>query len=65
MLSSPSPSRLGDAPALQLVLRGEDSAPWVLSLAPVMVKFIGHYPRLDGFGGEEPLLVFRPAGLPA
>jgi len=59
------PFRFGDAPTLELVLRGADGALWVLSLAAGMEKFIGAYPRLDGFGGEGPLLVFRPAGQPA
>jgi hypothetical protein len=64
MLSAPSPFRFGDAPALELVLRDGDGAPWVLSLAAGMERFVGAYPRLEGFG-EGPLLVFRAAGQPA
>jgi hypothetical protein len=65
MISSSSPFRFSKAAALELVLRDGDGAPWVLRLSSGMEKFIGAYPRLDGFGGEAPLLVFRRAGQPA
>lgn len=65
MISPVFPFRFGDAPAVELVLGGTDGTPWVLSLSAGMEKFIGAYPRLDGFGGEAPLLVFRRAGQPA
>ena len=61
MASRPCPSPSRDAQPLELVLRDEDGAPWVLSIAPGMARFIGSYPRLDGFGGDSPLLLFRPA----
>jgi hypothetical protein len=55
-----------DGPStLELVLPGNDGAPWVLSLSAGMEKFIGAYPRIDGFGAGDPLLAFRPAGQPA
>lgn len=65
MLPGFPPFRFGDAPALELVLRDSDGASWVLSLSAGMEKFIGAYSRLDGFSGDGPLLVFRPAGQPA
>lgn len=65
MISQPSPFRFDEPRALELVLPGCDGAPWVLSLSPGTERFIGAYPRLDGFGGEAPLLVFRRAGQPA
>jgi hypothetical protein len=65
MSSGSPPFRFGDGPLLELMLRDRDGAPWVLSLSAGMERFVGAYPRLDGFGGEGPLLVFRPAGQPA
>jgi hypothetical protein len=65
MIAEPSPFRFDDAPALELVLPGCDGTLWVLSLSAGMERFIGAYPRLDGFGGEAPLLIFRRAGQPA
>ena len=56
--------RFGDSPRLELALRDADGAPWVLQLSAGMERFIGAYPRLDGFGGDGPLLVFRPAAQP-
>jgi hypothetical protein len=60
-----SPFRFDEPAALELVLQDCDGGPWVLSLSPGMQRFIGAYPRLDGFGGDGPLLVFRRAGQPA
>jgi hypothetical protein len=65
MFPDPSPFRFGEAVTIELVLRDADGAPWILSLSTGMEKFIGAYPRLDRFGGEGPLLVFRAAGQPA
>ena len=43
---------------LELVLRGDDG-PWRLTVSPGMERFIGPYPRIDGFDSGEPLLRFR------
>jgi hypothetical protein len=50
-----------DAPRLELVLRLADGSPWRLTLAAGMERFIGYYPRLDGFDAGGPLLRFRIA----
>jgi hypothetical protein len=65
MAAYPSLFRFDGASTLELVLRDGDGAPWVLSLSAGMEAFIGAYPRIDGFGAGDPLLVFRPAGQPA
>jgi hypothetical protein len=65
MTADSSPFRFDGASVLELVLRGDGDAPWVLSLSAGMERFIGPYPRIDGFGAGGPLLVFRPAGQPA
>jgi hypothetical protein len=57
-----TPSR---RPACELVLRDAEGAPWVLRLSPGMERFIGSYPRIEEFGDDGPLLVFRIAGQPA
>jgi hypothetical protein len=57
--------RFDGASTLELVLAGDDGVPWILSLSAGMERFIGAYPRIDGFGAGDPLLVFRPAGQPA
>lgn len=57
--------RFDGASAIELVLRDGDGAPWTLNLSAGMERFIGAYPRIDGFGAGDPLLVFRPAGQPA
>ena len=49
------------SPRLELALHTRDGAPWVLKLAPAMVRFIGHYPRIDGIGTDSPLLEYRIA----
>ena len=48
-------------PRLELALHTPDGDPWVLSLAPAMVRFIGHYPRVEGIGSDSPLLEYRIA----
>lgn len=49
------------APRLELVLRLADGGPWRLTLSPGMERFIGYYPRIDGFDCGGPLLRFRIA----
>ncbi|MDB5694003.1 MAG: hypothetical protein JWO81_3066 [Alphaproteobacteria bacterium] len=62
MRSAPALFTLRGLPALELALRDAEGAPWVLSLSPGMERFIGAYARINGFGGDGPLLLFRPAG---
>ena len=49
------------AQRLELALHTADGAPWVLCVAPAMVRFIGHYPRIEGIGTDSPLLEYRIA----
>jgi hypothetical protein len=53
------PLRVARARAVELVLRDDAGAPWVLTLSPGMEKFIGSYPRVDGFDAGGPLIAFR------
>ena len=46
------------APRVELVLRGPDGAPWTLTMSPGMERFVGHYPRLEGFDCGGPLLLY-------
>jgi hypothetical protein len=48
-------------PRLELALLTPEGQPWVLKLAPAMVRFIGHYPRVEGIGTDSPLLEYRIA----
>lgn len=52
-------SPAAEAPRVELLLRAPDGAPWRLSLSAGIERFIGHYPRLEGFSAEGPLLEFR------
>ena len=56
-----SPVRVAGPPRLALELRDADGAPWVLILSPGMERFIGAYPRLDGFDTGGALVTFRAA----
>jgi hypothetical protein len=44
---------------LYLVLRLEDAPAWTIRFSAGIERFIGVYPRLEGFVCGEPLLVFR------
>jgi len=46
---------------VELVLRLEDGSPWRLTVSAGVECFIGHYPRVDGFDAEGPLLLFHAA----
>lgn len=61
----PSPFHLDGSPRVELVLRDADGVAWPLTLSAGMEKFVGLYPRVDGFDTGGPLIVFRAAGLPA
>jgi hypothetical protein len=56
-----APVRFAGATYLALELRDEDGAPWVLTLSAGMERFIGAYPRVEGFDTGGPLLNFRTA----
>lgn len=45
-------------PYVELVLRLEDSSPWHLTVSAGVERFIGYYPRLDGFDTGGPLVSF-------
>jgi hypothetical protein len=47
---------------LYLVLRREDAPAWTIRFSAGVERFIGAYPRLEGFQCGEPLLVFREIG---
>jgi hypothetical protein len=49
------------SPRLELAIPVPEGQPWTLVLAPAMVRFIGHYPRVEGFGSDSPLLEYRIA----
>ena len=58
-LSMPQPlDPFLDAPRIELVLRLADGSPWRLSLSAGIERFIGRYPRIDGFGDDGALLSF-------
>lgn len=44
---------------LYLVLRRDDAPAWTIRFSAGIERFIGMYPRLEGFECGEPLLVFR------
>ena len=44
---------------LYLVLRRDGEAAWTVRFSAGIERFIGAYPRLEGFGCGDPLLVFR------
>ena len=46
------------AQRVELVLY-RDGAPWVLSVAPGVERFIGRYPRIEGIDAKAPLLDYR------
>jgi hypothetical protein len=49
---------IADPGRLELVLRLADGSPWRLTLSAGMERFIGYYPRVDGFDAGGPLLRF-------
>lgn len=51
-------SAAADPNRVELVLRLEDGSPWRLTVSAGMERFIGYYPRLDGFDTGGPLLSF-------
>ena len=44
---------------LYLVLRTDGGPAWTVRFSAGMERFIGAYPRLEGFDCGEPLLVYR------
>ncbi len=51
-----------DRRRLELVLRLQDGSPWRLTISAGMERFVGYYPRLEGFDAGGPLLRFRALG---
>lgn len=47
-----------DPSRLELVLRLEDGSPWRLTVSAGVERFVGYYPRLDGFDTGGPLVTF-------
>jgi hypothetical protein len=45
---------------VELALRTGEGQPWILSVSSGMERFIGAYPRLEGFDSGGRLLAFRP-----
>jgi hypothetical protein len=50
------------APRVELALRLPDGRPWSLTFSPGIERFIGHYPRLEGFNCRGPLLEYARIG---
>ena len=48
------------APRVELVLHRPDGSPWSLTVSPGIERFIGYYPRLEGFACAGPILEYRP-----
>lgn len=57
----PAFTAVADPGRLELVLRLADGSPWRLTFSTGLERFIGHYPRVDGFDSGGPLLSFRIA----
>lgn len=51
-------------PRLELALTRPNGEPWSLTVSPGMERYIGHYPRLEGFACAGPVLVYRSLALP-
>ena len=65
MRSDNIPFLLGTpAPRIELALRRPDGKAWSLTVSPGVERFIGYYPRLEGFACAGPLLVYRTLAIP-
>lgn len=49
----------------ELALALADGTPWRVLMSPGIERFIGHYPRVAGFGADGAVLSYRPAGIAA
>jgi hypothetical protein len=60
------PAFLLGAPAarIELALLRPDGEPWSLTVSPGIERFIGFYPRLEGFACAGPVLVYRSLAVP-
>ena len=50
---------------VELLLTRPDGSPWTLTVSPGVERFIGYYPRLEGFACAGPLIEYhkvQPAG---
>ncbi|HEY5724270.1 MAG TPA: hypothetical protein VIT45_18315 [Allosphingosinicella sp.] len=54
------------APAtrLELALTRPDGEPWSLTVSPGIERYIGFYPRIEGFACAGPVLVYRSLAVP-
>lgn len=52
------------APRIELALSRPDGEPWSLIVSPGIERFIGYYPRLEGFACAGPVLVYRSRAVP-
>jgi len=50
---------------LELALTRPDGEPWSLTVSPGIERFIGYYPRLEGFACAGPVLVYRNPAIPS
>ena len=49
---------------LYLVLRRDDGSAWTVRFSPGVERFIGAYPRVEGFDCGEPLIPYRTLDIP-
>ena len=54
------------APAarIELSLIRPDGETWSLTVSPGVERFIGYYPRLEGFASAGPVLVYKSLAVP-
>ena len=52
------------AARVELALTRPDGEPWSLTVSPGVEKYIGYYPRLEGFACAGPVLVYRSLAVP-
>ena len=65
-MRSSDPSFMLGAPArrIELALTRPDGEPWALTVSPGIERFIGYYPRLEGFACAGPVLTYRSLAVP-
>jgi hypothetical protein len=65
-MRSDEPAFMLGAPAarIELELSRPDGEPWSLTVSPGIERFIGYYPRLEGFASAGPVLVYRSLAVP-
>ena len=65
-MQSQQPAFMLGPPAarVELALTRPDGEPWSLTVSPGVERFIGFYPRLEGFACAGPVLVYRNLAIP-